>query len=95
MTVEMEVAVSELGDRGNAAACGAAAEYFRVHGVKVDDVDAASKAICKHVREAIPEALKDAADAAECGMVAWGIATYLASMRLAGIKAAKEIAGHK
>ncbi len=70
----------------------AAAEYIRVHGLKVLDYDAATACLKTYVKTRLLQALLDAREAFEAGMGAVAQQTFLASMRLAGIEAAKEFA---
>lgn len=72
----------------------AAVEYLRVHNLKANDAALVSclKAWCKIK---LPEALRDAKEAFDCGMHQVGQATFLATMKLAGIEAAKEAGFHE
>lgn len=71
----------------------AAGQYFGTIGYDVSDYAAASAVVKRHAKEALPAALADAKEALDAGMTEAAIATLTASMRIAGIKAAKEIAG--
>ena len=71
----------------------AAAEYLRVRvpGLAVD-YGRLSESLRRHVTAALPQAMADAQAAFECHMESVGNQTFYASMRLAGIAAAKEVA---
>ena len=84
--------LSVLGSRAAEAAMRGAAEYLRLHKVTITDWDTATRIVAERTRDAIPEALADAKVAFDCGMIEAATLTFLASMRLAGIAAAKEIA---
>ena len=70
----------------------AAAEYIRQHGLAVSDYEAACVVLRREVKAVLNEALDYAKAAMEAGMGAMAEATFIASMRLAGIAAAKEFA---
>lgn len=67
-----------------------ALEYIRAHGHKLDS-KALSEVLERHCKAAIPGALDDAREAEQAGMNGLISATFLASMKLAGINAAKEL----
>ena len=70
----------------------AAAEYLRRHNVTVTDWGKAAQIVREHARGAFSLALADAKEALDCGMAEAAEHTFLASMRLAGFAAAREIA---
>lgn len=72
------------------AAMRAAEQYLHVHKLEADD-RALADALKVHVKARITEALADARDAFDCGMADVAEQTFLASMVLAGIDAAKEV----
>lgn len=47
------------------------------------------------VKVQLPEAIQDAADAIACNMNQWAEVTFAASIRLAGISAAKKLIGER
>ena len=67
----------------------AAAEYCHAHNLKADP-GALAECCRAHARLRLPEALADAKEAVDCGMKQVAVATFVATMRLAGIEAAKE-----
>jgi hypothetical protein len=80
--------IDALAIRGANAMMEAAADYCRVHHLLADvDVLLASIRRVSAVRSG--EALADAKEAFDCNMAQIAVATFLASMRLAGIEAAK------
>lgn len=79
----------DLADYGIGCAFRAAYEYMRVHGLTAE-INTLTKHVLICVRIRIAEATKDAKAAMDCGMVQAAIATFGASMALAGIEAAKE-----
>lgn len=70
-----------------------AVAYFKSvgHVVAESDIDATCEVIKRHCKEAVGKALEDVRQAMECNMGQVAQATFLASFRLAGINAAKEI----
>lgn len=69
----------------------AAADYFRNFRRFPTDLEAAAVVVRTHLKAALPAALDDAREAIECGMGDVAVATFAASVRLAGIAAAKEV----
>lgn len=72
------------------AAMKAAKKYLHLHKLEADG-DVLSEALAKHVKVRITEALDDAREAIECGMTDVAEQTFVVSMVLAGIDAAKEV----
>jgi len=81
--------IDKLGTAASQTAMKAAAEYLRKHNLGAD-VDALCECIRAHMRAALPGALNDAKAALDANMGAVAERTFLASMALAGIEAAKE-----
>lgn len=81
--------IDSLGRLAADAAMRAAVEYIHVHNLQADTA-ALLECIRSWCRIKLPEALKDAKEALECGMGQIAEATFLATMRQAGIEAAKE-----
>jgi len=79
----------DLADYGIGCAFQAAHEYMRVHHLTAE-IDTLNSCIIACVKIRIAEAMHDAKSAMECGMVQAAVMTFCASMRLAGIEAAKE-----
>ena len=71
-----------------------AADYFRARGHTPTDFDAVTAALADHVRGSIDEAMADARDAFAVGMTDVGCQLFATTMRLAGIRAAKEVMGN-
>lgn len=92
MNAATEKSVDALGTQAADTAMRACAEYLRLNNVTVTDYDTASTIIRRHVKAAVGPALDDAKEALEAGMGQVASATFLASMKLAGFAAAKEIA---
>lgn len=67
----------------------AASEYCHVHNIRADPA-ALAKCCRAHGLLRLPEALADAKAALDCRMEQVAVATFVASMRQAGIEAAKE-----
>ena len=71
----------------------AAGDYLRVHAIPIPtrdaDLDYLSGLLSTEVQSALPEALADAREALACRMTDAAVATFGASMRLAGIRAAQ------
>ena len=67
----------------------AARAYLNNHDLSADP-DALCECIKSHVKISLPVALADAQQALDVGMKDAAAATFIASMRLAGIEAAKE-----
>jgi hypothetical protein len=70
----------------------AAAEYIRRNGLTVGDYEVACTVLRQEVKAVLNEALEDAKVAVDAGMVSMAETTFLASMRIAGIAAAKQFA---
>lgn len=70
-------------------------DYVHAHGITVTvaDLDRAVVLLRTHCKAALFTALDDARDALSTGMDKVAEATFAATMRLAGIKAAKELVG--
>jgi hypothetical protein len=84
--------IDKLGTIAANAAMESAAAYLAKWGMTKIDYRAATEIIRRHVRAALDKAFDEAGEAFACGMDEIASATFLASMRLAGIAAAKEIA---
>lgn len=88
--------MKDLVDIAASAMLEGAAAYMRANG---RDPRAHADALTTSVREiaatALTAALNDARDAINIGMVDVGVATFVASMRLAGIAAAKRVLGEQ
>lgn len=87
----MEDRTAKLARIGSDAAMLAAALYLKQEGHDPAKVD--TSALCVHIRAAlrvrIPEAMRDANEAMACGMAGAASATFMASMKLAGIDAGR------
>lgn len=81
--------MNDLAKVAMAAAQRAAVEWLRVHNQKAD-ADALAECLAAMVKIRMPAALHDARQALECNMGKVAERTFLASMALAGIEAAKE-----
>ena len=84
--------IESLGTVAADVAMRAAAEYVRTNNLKVLDYDAATACLKSYCKTYLPQALKDAKAAFDCGMNQVAEATFKATMALAGIEAAKEFA---
>lgn len=67
----------------------AASEYCHANNLRADP-EALAECCRSHARLRLPEALADAKEAIDCRMEQVAVATFVATMRLAGIEAAKE-----
>lgn len=76
-------------------AMSAAASYFAAKGRTATEEDAVAlgDALADELTAAIPEALDDVKEALDAHMGEAAVATFAASMRLAGIRAAKKVIG--
>jgi hypothetical protein len=90
MATAIDRATERLGTAAADAAMRAAVEYLRTRGLEVN-TDRLVDALRAHVKARLPEALRDAREALACRMTGAATATFLASMQLAGIDAAKEV----
>lgn len=72
------------------AAAKAAARYLQVHDLDADDGQM-KEVLKRHVKARLDEALADVKKTLDCGMGDVASQTFLASMVLAGIDAAKEV----
>ena len=95
MNAILSQSVDSLGSQAANVAMKGAAEYLRTKGQKPNDaqIDAIVEALRRHTKNAVSSALADAKAAVEAGMGGFANATFFASMKLAGIAAAKEIVG--
>ena len=84
-------ATNALADRAVEIATWAARDYLRAHKPAADQSPALPAAIVAEVQAAVPEALADAKEALSLGMGQYAVATFGASMRLAGIRAGKTV----
>lgn len=88
---------TNLGTVAADVAMKSAVEYMSVHNLEAD-LDALTECIRFWCKSKLPQAIKDASDAYEANMPKIAEATFIATMRLAGIEAAKEAgfpkAGH-
>ncbi len=86
--------VSELARTSIFLATTGATAFLKTREISLDleDTVALNNAISVAVKDAIAEALADAKTAIDCGMIWVAEQTFAASMRLAGIAAAKIIA---
>jgi len=66
--------------------------YVRANNLKVLDYEAATEVLKDYCKTWLPQALNDAKEAFDCGMSQVGEETFKATMRQAGIEAAKEFA---
>lgn len=85
----------ELADRAVVLAMHAAEAYLRTNTTLPPDMvhyGAAAREVIDAARKAIPDALADAKEAIALGMADVAVHTFAASLRLAGIAAAKAIA---
>ncbi|MCR9292076.1 MAG: hypothetical protein NXI32_05110 [bacterium] len=69
------------------------AEYIRKHGIEIKDFAKASQILTKEIQEAIWPAIEEAKEAQRLRMGEIAAATFTASMRVAGINAAKKCRG--
>ncbi len=67
-----------------------AAEYLAAHNLVSNDDKALCECIKSWIKINLPQALADAKEALDAGMEQAANATFLLSMKLAGIEAAKE-----
>lgn len=72
------------------AAMRAAVQYLQVHNLEAED-RALTDALKAHVKAKIGEAIDDAKAAIDCGMTDVAEQTFIASMVLAGVSAAREV----
>ncbi len=79
----------KFAEAASSAAMHAAAEYLEKHGLEAEP-EAVCSCIRAHVKARMGEALHDAREAADAGMTRIATDTFLATMALAGIEAAKE-----
>jgi hypothetical protein len=79
----------EIGSAIADIAMRSAVAYLRNHDLVADNA-ALAKCLKAHIRMVLPQAIKDAKDALECGMRDAANCTLAASISLAGIEAAKE-----
>lgn len=89
MKTASDSAVESLARTAVAAATKAAGIYLRQHNME-PDYDVLSERLRFHVKKDLDQAIVDSRDAIACGMQDAAMQTFLASMYLAGIKAAKE-----
>ena len=82
---------NELADVAVRVAIRGAKEYLTSHGLTADTASLALS-LKAMVKMRFPEAVRDASAAFDAGMIKAGEATFIASMVLAGIDAAKESA---
>lgn len=86
---EMNATIDGLGTVAANVAMKAAVEYVRVHRLQYD-----AEALCNCIKSwckiMLPQALKDAKEAIDCGMTAIAEMTFKATMAKAGIEAARE-----
>lgn len=85
----MTESIDNLGAVAANAAMRASLEYLKAHNLKAE-AGPLAECLRSHVKFRFPLALKDALEALECGMAKVAQSTFLASMALAGIEAAKE-----
>ena len=85
----MTASIDSLGDLGAKTAMRSAANYLHQHKMTAN-VDALLECLRSWCKIQLPRALDDAKKAADCGMDEAAIATFTASMAIAGIEAAKE-----
>lgn len=90
MTTTIDTNMQALADGAVRIARDAAAEYLARHNQPYN-VQRLTDAFMLHVKPAIMPALDDFAEAYACGMRQIADVTFAASMRLAGIAAAKSI----
>jgi len=89
----MSSKMNDLGTIAAQTAMRAAAEWWNRNVSSVSASDAADRlvpAIRRHTKDALTQALADAKEALDAGMGSAAQATFLATMRLAGINAARE-----
>ena len=82
--------INKLGTIAAETAMQAAAEYIKANGLKVVDYEVACEALRYYTKSRLGQALEDAKQAIDCGMVDAATMTFKASMAMAGIEAAKE-----
>ena len=91
----MTKTIDALGTLAAQTAMKGAADWFRANVTGISASDAADRlvpAIRKHAALALPAAMADAKEALDAGMGAAAEATFLASMKISGITAAKDVA---
>jgi hypothetical protein len=81
-----------LGEIAVKTAAESAVVWMNQNNAKPESTDSFCESIKAMVKIRLPEALKDAKDAFDANMGACAEQTFIASMRLAGIEAAKECA---
>ena len=92
MNTTTKTAVDALGTKAAEYAMLGAAEYINQKGLRGSvDVDALIAALKRTAPAAADQALLDAREAFECGMTQVAMATFAATMKLVGIKAAQEV----
>ena len=88
----MKTATESLGSMASDIAVRAALAYLKKHnGMTLANCDSLSIQLKRCCVAALPQALQDAKQALDCGMRDAAIATFKASMALAGIAAAKTV----
>jgi len=89
-----QAALAELGRRGGAMAFEAAALYVEaLQAQPLVAPEAFAEVLARHIDQEFDRALGDAAEAWQDGLEVVAFVTFEASMRLAGIRAAKEYLG--
>jgi len=78
-----------LGEQTLHIAAQAAMQYLETHNLTASP-DALASCLTSWVRAKIPEALRDAQEAVDAGLIEYAELTYKATIVLAGIEAAKE-----
>ena len=78
-----------LGERTLEISTQAAMRYLETHNLTADP-DALASCLSSWVRVKLPEALRDAREALDAGLIEYAELTYEATITLAGIEAAKE-----
>jgi len=67
-----------------------ASRYLERHNLKAESPESLAESLRAMVKFRLPEALRDAKEALDCGMGKVAEATFATTMALAGIEAAKE-----
>lgn len=83
-------AIQMLSRMAMAIATNAAKTFMTKHGLSASN-EALATTLQKELAAAIPDALADAREAFNCGMIEVADQTFRASMALAGIKAAQSV----
>lgn len=82
--------IEQLGRIAADTAMRAAADYVRLHGIRVEDYDQATQVLRAEIKASLDDALGEAKQALDAGMGRVAEATFRSNMAAAGIRAAKQ-----